>query len=357
MDNKIDIDLLKKLVSIRSLSEDHEQCLLALEVIKKKLNSHKVPYFIDFNNDFPFLVAGDKKMANTLFLCHIDIVPGIDRQFKVKIKKNKIYGRGVLDMKGPLVAALDSFLQLWKMGQKKFLLAVTSDEEIGGFNGTSFLSKTLFKGIKRAIIPDSDGEALVIIQKAPFHIKLVSKGKSCHGSKPWEGINAAYKLLGCCNEIIKMINRDSIDLTSACLSQFHSGDAINKIPDNAMATIDIRIREEQEVGEIIKIIDKNSFDWGCEWKKIDEPIFFESKVNNFFIKKWMMAFEAVNGKKIITKIESGASDARFLWNDLKIPIIVTSATGSGSHSNNEWVDYESLNRLSKTIIYFGLKLI
>ena len=355
MDNKIDIDLLEKLVRIRSLSKNHDQCLLALEVVKEKLDSQQVPCFVDSNNDFPFLIAGDGKLADTLILCHIDIVPASDEQFTIRVDKNKICGRGVLDMKGPLVAALESFLHLWKIGRRQFLFAVTSDEEIGGFNGTSTFTGTVFKNIKNAIIPDSTGDDLVLIQKAPFHIKLNSTGKSCHGSKPWEGINAADKLLGCCNEIIKLINHNSPDLTSACLSQFHSGDATNKVPDNAMATIDIRIREEKEVGEVVKIINQSSFKWDCSWEKIDEPMFFEAKIGDLFLKKWVLAFTTVNGRKPNTKVESGASDARFLWNDLKIPVIVTSVMGGGAHSDYEWADLESLNWLSKTIINFGLE--
>jgi succinyl-diaminopimelate desuccinylase len=323
-------------------------------MVKKEIECHQIPCFIGDHNGFPFLIAGDNVLADVLFLCHIDIVPGKIEQFKLKINQNKIFGRGVLDMKGPLVASLDSFLNLWKIGRKQFLFAITSDEEIGGFNGSNLLTKTWFKNIKNAVIPDSTGDDLVLIQKAPFHIKVNSVGISCHGSKPWEGINAADKLLRCCNEIVEKINKNSPEFTSACISQFHSGDATNKVPDSAMATLDIRIREELEVPELIESIDHGVNKWACSWEKIDEPLFFETKANNLFIKKWIAAFEKVIGKKPNTKVECGASDARFLWHDLKIPVIIASAIGGGAHSDKEWVNLDSLNLLSATIFEFGL---
>lgn len=356
MNNEIDLDLLKEIINIQSLSTDKKQCLLALEIIKKVIDSNQIPCSIGNINNFPFLIAGDRITADILFLNHIDVVPGIGGQFRIKTNKNILFGRGVLDMKGPMVASLSSFLRLWKTGRRQFLFVVTSDEEIGGFNGSGFLTKTLLKNIKRAIIPDSTSDGLVLIQKAPFHITINCTGKSCHGSTPWEGINAADKLLGCCSEIVGKINKNSPEFTSACLSQFHSGDVTNKVPDNAMTTLDIRIREEKEVPEIISIIENCTNKWMCSWEKIDEPLFFKVNINNPFVKKWMIAFEKVNGKISTTKVECGASDARFLWHDLRIPVIVTSAVGGGAHSDNEWVNFDSLRLLSETIFEFGTSL-
>lgn len=356
MNNNININLLKKIVKIRSLSTDNIQCFRALETVREEISKHHIPCMINNINDFPFLVAGNLETADTLILCHIDVVAGSNELFELRAVRDKLFGRGVLDMKGPMVAALVSFLQLWKLGHKKFLFVITSDEEIGGFSGANILTKTILKNIKRAIVPDGTGEDLVIAQKAPFHIKLNAFGKSSHGSKPWEGINAADKLLNCCHEIIMKINCDSTELTSACLSQFHSGDSTNKVPDHAMATIDIRIRDAQEVDQIISIIKKRTANWRCSWEKIDDPIFFKANIDNEFIQKWIASFKKIHRKNPTVKIESGASDARFLWNDLNIPIVVTSVIGQGAHSDHEWVNIDSLNQLSKTIINLGLNI-
>lgn len=344
--------LIKKIIEIKSLSSEPKECLRALKIVEEEIRSNDIPVSIKFNEGQPFLVAGDLKKASILFLNHIDVVPAKNDCFELKIKDNKFFGRGVLDMKGPMLASLDAFIELWKMGNKNIIFAVTSDEEIGGFKGAAFLAKDTLKNIKMAIIPDSSSEDLVLIQKAPFHIKITAKGKSAHGSKPWEGINAAENLLKCCGEIIGNFKSISHEESTATLSQFHSGEVINMLPGRAEAVIDIRIKQESEVKTIIKSLDNSSKKFSCEWRKIDEALFFEAEKSNFFIKKWQQAFKTVQKKQVKFIVENGASDARFLWKELLIPVIVTSVKGGGAHSNNEWADIDSLNKLSETIVKF-----
>ena len=352
MKNEINKSLLRKIVETTSLSGETNQCLKTLKLIEMEIKKKNIPVFIDFNKGIPFLIAGNLDKASILFLSHIDVVPAKIDSFLMKEKDGKLFGRGVLDMKGPLVSSLEAFIRLRKNGRENIVFVVTSDEEIGGFNGTAFLVKNIFKNIEMAIISDSSGEDLVIVQKAPFHIKVFAKGKSAHGSRPWEGKNAAENLLKCCLKIIKNVNGTSHNQTSAAITQFHSGETTNKIPDKAEATIDIRIEKESEIEELIKKIKTVTKDNQCNWEKIDEPMFFEISPNNLFIKKWQKIFKKITGKKTRLKVECGASDARFLWQELKIPIIITSAIGGGAHSDEEWVEINSLNRLSETIVKF-----
>ena len=354
MKNNINLPLLKKIIKIPSLSHNHDQCFAALGLIKKEASQQKIPCFIKKNNNSPFLIAGDIKTAKILFLCHIDVVPGQPKQFNLIKKDNRLIGRGVLDMKGPLVATLESFFKLWKLGNRQFLFVITSDEEIGGFNGTDFLTKSLLKNIKSAIVPDSVGNNLVIVQKAPFHIKIKSFGKSVHGSKPWESVNSAENLSKCCTQIIDKLNGNSSDSTTATLTQIHSGNTTNTIPAEAMATIDIRIKKQSEINSLISKIDLITRRRGCTWQKIDEPLFFEASIHDPFIKKWINIFKKTTQKTPSLVTESGASDARFLWHNLRIPVIVTSAKGGGAHSDQEWIDINSLTQLSELFFKFGL---
>ena len=159
-------------------------------------------------------------------------------------------------------------------------------------------------------------------------------------------------LLKCCNQIISKISGKSHKSTTAALTKFHSGESTNAIPDKAEAVIDIRIKEQSEVETILFKINTITKKNLCSWEKIDEPLFFEIKKDNYFAKKWAESFKEITKKEIHFKIENGASDARFLWHQLKIPTIVTSVLGDGAHSNKEWVDINSLNQLSNTITEF-----
>jgi succinyl-diaminopimelate desuccinylase len=346
-----DIPLLKKLIGIPTISSDHQANFKALQFIKGKLDFFRIPVKLKSHNGFPFLIAGNLENAKITFLSHIDVVGAQPSQFKLVKKGEKIIGRGSLDMKGPLVVALSSFIRLWQSGFRQFIFVVTSDEEIGGFNGTAILAKTLLRNIKAAIILDaSSSEDLVLIQKAPFHIKISHQGKSAHGSRPWDASNSVQKVAECALEVSRVLHKEKESETSAVVTQIHGGTATNVIPDNASSTLDIRIKGSREISGIIKNIEAIVKKYGCKWEKIDEPLFVNISQSDSLIKKWIRAFEGISGKIPDFMVEPGASDARFLGR--KISIIITSPWGGGVHSNDEWVNLDSLFLLQKVLIEF-----
>lgn len=356
MEAPIDIKILKKIASFPSISLDPKTCLIALRIIEEKLRSKGIPCSINKHQGSPFLIAGSTKKARALFLAHIDVVPGQQRQFKIITRKDRIVGRGVLDMKGPLVVLLEVFVNLWQSGKKEFLFAVTSDEEIGGFKGTAFLVKQ-WSRIRLAIVPDStSGESLVICQKAPFHIKVIHcQGISSHASAPWKGKNSCEAVARCSLEIIKKVNQNHPEKTSATITQLHSGSTNNTIPYQGSAIIDIRIRNQKEIGPLAQQINQLVKKHDCQWRAIDKPLFFQISTKNKFLKKWISAFKKVAGKTPQLTVEPAASDARFLF-QAGIPAIVTSVKGNGAHSEKEWVSKKSLQRFSQVLLRFSNSL-
>lgn len=352
MEITINLKNLKKITSFPSISSDPKSCFKALRVIENQLRRGLVPCLVDNHQGSPFLIAGSRRKAKILFLAHIDTVPGAPQQFKMKTERDKFFGRGVLDMKGPLVVLLDVFIKLWQSGKRKFLLAITSDEEIGGFKGTAFLVKQ-WERIKLAIVPDStSGENLVVCQKAPFHIKVTDDtGISSHGSTPWKGKNSCEKVARCSLEIVKEVNQNHPQKTSATVTQLHSGLTNNTIPNQGSAVIDIRIRGRKEVKLLVRKIDQIAKKHHCQWEAIDKPLFFQASTKNKFIKKWAADFKKVTGKTPKFIVEPAASDARFLF-QVGIPTIVTSVKGGGVHSEKEWVSKNSLLRFGKILFQF-----
>jgi len=347
MNTKLDLTILKKIIEIESLSIKPVQTFNALRLIKQKLLSLKIPVQIINRQTFPVLIAGNLSNANNLFLSHIDVVPGNKNQFIFKQNGDKIFGRGSLDMKGPLIVSLTTFIFLWQKKIQNNIFVVTSDEEIGGFNGIPVIINKFLKEIRSAIILDSSSnEKIVLIQKAPFHIKIVSKGRSSHGSKPWEGVNSVENICKCSLNIVNAINKNSKTETSAAITQLYGGTATNVIPDKASSTIDIRIKNKKEIPEIVRLIDKLTKKQNCKWLRIDEPLFVNIPKNNEFINKWSNNIEFT--------VESGTSDARFL-SEKNIPILITSASGNGAHTDNEWVSKSSLERLQNNLIKFLLE--
>jgi succinyl-diaminopimelate desuccinylase len=349
-------ELLFKLIRVKSFSKEVYKTEEALKLIQSFLRKNRINSRINFVKGFPYLIAGDLIKTKYLFLSHIDVVPGQNNLFLPTIKGDKIFGRGTLDMKGPLTAALFSFIKIYKLGRTDFSFVVTSDEEIGGFNGSAFLATKIAKSTKLAIILDSlSGENVVISQKAPFHIQIFHHGKSAHGSTPWKGINSAEKLTECCLEIVSAVSGKNNNSTTAAVTQIHSGQSTNMIPDEASAALDIRIRSRKELRAILTKIQKICQKHSCSFKKIDKPLFFETSRKSLYIKKWVQSFKKCNKIAPLLTVESGASDARFLSNR-GIDVLITSAEGGGAHSENEWVSVRSLNRLQFALNEFCINL-
>ncbi len=105
-----DLELLKNLVEIPTLSDDRGRCLAALKLIARRAKAKQIPVTVSGG----MLFAGKKEGAKILFLSHIDVVPGSKDQFRLRKRGGLLRGRGVLDMKGPLVVAWEVFVKLWQ---------------------------------------------------------------------------------------------------------------------------------------------------------------------------------------------------------------------------------------------------
>lgn len=80
---------------------------------------------------------------------HIDTVP-CNEEYKYEIVDNKIIGRGAVDMKGPLIGAISSFIKSIEEGRYNVLLIITDDEE------TDFAGITKLMADRETILPQID---------------------------------------------------------------------------------------------------------------------------------------------------------------------------------------------------------
>src|SRR3972149_1183586 len=97
--------LLDKLISFKSVSSNKRESDKVIDFVVKYL-SHKTLKFEKFiDNGFSSLIVyGKNHVANKPFRillnAHLDVVPAPDKIFKMRKSGDKIFGRGVFDMKG-----------------------------------------------------------------------------------------------------------------------------------------------------------------------------------------------------------------------------------------------------------------
>lgn len=311
------------------------------------------------SNNKPSLVAARKLKKHYQYILngHLDVVPAnYKNAFKPTIKKNKLYGRGAGDMKGT-VAAMIELIKDSDLKKRDLALMLTSDEEVGGFDGVNYLLKKQNYFCDCAIVPDGgENFQLVLAEKGVLHVKFEAQGKAAHGSRPWLGDNAVNKLI----RIYERISQAFPQLTAPDywhptinLGVLKGGEATNIVPNQAIMQLDFRFPDVNDEKKILKLIKK-------ETKKENEvkfeiiargyPLINDPK-NIYFRKISNCAKRLKINLKPVR--EHGASDGRF-FSEKGIPVIMFKPICSESHIENEWVDLESLEKFLKLLKNFLL---
>jgi len=334
---------LMKFQTTKDKQEELKKCVnFAVKQLPKNLHIKK-----GINKGKPYLIATVKKTKKPKLLLtgHLDVVEAEPEQFKPKIKKGKIYGRGAVDMKSG--AAI--IIQLIKEEKQKDIgIMLTTDEEIGGINGIGYLVKQWKPKLVIAIEPSE--EQITIKNKGVLWIKLKARGKAAHGSKPWEGDNAIDKLIQKYSQIKKIFpnpNKKKWQVTMN-LGMIKGGQSYNKVPDKAELGLDIRYTEKDDVIKLLKRIKKTK---GIQIEVIEKQPMRNTKEGNPYMQKLKQAAQKITKKKAEFRKETGASDTRF-FAEKRIITTDFGPIGANMHGKNEWVSIKSMENVYKTLKEF-----
>ena len=221
-----------------------------------------------YDESCPILIAKFHDWEPDLLMVgHIDVVNGDESQFHPYEKDGKIYGRGAKDMKSGVAAMIEIMNHYAEKREKpNIAMAVVSDEESGGFNGSNIIVNKIGIRPEFVVTPDP-GERHGIINKEKGFIWLTITifGKSSHASRPWLGDCAYTKAFRLCQDILSKFNlsqseddwRTTASVTqikklverSNCQDKFIL-DTSNAIAGVVKCSIDIRYTENDKIEEI-----------------------------------------------------------------------------------------------------------
>jgi acetylornithine deacetylase ArgE len=199
---------------------------------------------------------GEGRGSGLLLSGHIDVVLAGDPNlwkvttpFEGVVKKDKLYGRGACDMKGPDATLLEAAKALSKENYKRQLtLSFTAGEDTGGW----YVSKVIEEGkvtkrdARMGIIPEPSMMEIIRTHKGAGHVKIMVQGKAAHSSRPELGINAISKASDLLQEICKLqktLNKKPhpfLGPTTVECTLINGGFKSNTIPDQC--TLDINTR-------------------------------------------------------------------------------------------------------------------
>jgi|LSQX01.2.fsa_nt_gb succinyl-diaminopimelate desuccinylase len=334
-----------KLISFQTTEEKPAEVKKAYDYIRDLLKGSevKVEEYEQEGKKSLVLHRGVKNRKNFkfIFLCHIDVVPAKEELFVPRVVGNKLYGRGSMDMKAGCAVGL---MLMKNIPNKDFAVIYTSDEEIGGKNGTAFLVKKGYRA-QFVIALESTKCNVMSERKGALRVVVTAKGKTVHSSLPWGGVNSLDKLISVYEEvkqgfpvITKKNSDDEKYQKTLNLALMKGGDVFNKVPDDATMYLDVRYSKEENPEDILKDIRKIVKKHKCKIERSwYTPTLFTDK-NNKYIQRLLKISkgEIVRGY--------GASDSRY-FSQIGVPAIDFGAKGKHAHGENEYVEISSLKKV------------
>lgn len=317
-----------------------------------------------------------RKVGRTLlFNGHMDVVPSGDPAlwkyppFGGKLSKGRIYGRGASDMKGGIASFLHAVSMIDRskipLPQGRLILHLVSDEESHGHQGMGFLAQKMRIRGDAAIVGEPTNLDLVVCQKGALWFKISTLGKSAHGSRPSQGINAIEKmmhLVARLNSIPWVKEHPLLGKPTINIGTIQGGTKVNVVPDRCEIEVDRRLlpgeKKEEVLKEIRKVIDSVQARDPLFKHQIEEIDYAEpSEIDpaEEIVRIGLEACREVRGEKPAIRGFSGFTDGRFYINPFCIPALIFGPGGTGqSHTADESVEVDNLIQAAKI---YGLILI
>ncbi|MBT2679796.1 ArgE/DapE family deacylase [Bacillus sp. ISL-35] len=342
-------ELLKELILIDSSTM--EGANQAVEFCRQWLIEQELKPSLIENNGYKMLVCeigeGDKTIV---WNGHVDVVSGKKEQFIPIEKDGKLHARGAADMKAGVAAMMVAMKEL--RDQKpgvKIQLQIVSDEEIGGQNCTGYLVENGYRG-DFVIASEPTQLGIALQAKGVLRLEVEVKGKSAHGSRPWEGENAIVKAYQVYEKLLQLpFTKESSEFyqsPSINLAIISGGEVFNKVPDRCIMSLDIRYLPGQKPDTIIQQIESIS-DGKVTVGLKGIPV--ATKPDNPFISQLKPVLEKhIDGEAILFG-QHGAADTQFFAAH-GIPAIEFGPSGANWHGDDEFVLLESLEKYKEILI-------
>ncbi|MBX9797074.1 glutamate carboxypeptidase [Sphingomonas sp.] len=198
-----------------------------------------------------------------LLIGHSDTVfePGTAAKRPFRMDETYAYGPGVGDEKGGVVQGIMAIKLLKQLKFDDFaqitFLIETSEER--GSPGTRKLIAELVQqaDVELNLEPGQPGDAVTVWRKGSSAFEISVKGRPAHaGVAPQEGRNAASEL------IHQLLLADGLpksgDGLTSNLTLIQGGARYNIIPEDAHATLNVRLRTKQQGAEVEALLKRNA---------------------------------------------------------------------------------------------------
>jgi succinyl-diaminopimelate desuccinylase len=350
------VSLISKLIELPTSPGNAPALSGALDLVLGELSGYTIEHF-ESKDTKSALVHNQKTRPDKfgiILTVHLDTIPGKSDQLKPVIRDEKLYGLGVLDMKAAAACAITVFKEVAEKVDYPLALQFTTDEEVGGFNGTKH---QLDSGVKTDFVIATEPTNLEIVTEAKgiLQLKITAHGKAAHGAYPWKGQNAIWEM----NQFMSSLRVEFPDPTpGAWATTINLGNietsnrSFNKIPDTCTVWLDIRFlpREKNEIKKrVLKLMPRG---FTSEEVVFEPPL--QTSNTNSFVLSLSDSVKKVTGHAPLLRGANGTSDSRF-YGVVDIPGVEFGPIGDGMGSDTEWIDLPSLKTYRDILTNFLLQ--
>ncbi|MHA1627385.1 MAG: M20/M25/M40 family metallo-hydrolase [Candidatus Asgardarchaeia archaeon] len=181
--------LLRDLIRIETVNppgNERDAASYLYETFKEFGLRAEILEFYDKRANFIARIRGNNPGKKLLLLSHLDVVPVQNPErwkvppFEGVFRDGCVWGRGALDMKGPLSIEVSSFLSFYVEDvdfDGEVILAATADEEMGGRKGIgSIMENDPSKVLSDYVINEGGGYPLKVDGKLMYMVSVFEKG-------------------------------------------------------------------------------------------------------------------------------------------------------------------------------------
>lgn len=327
------IELLKKTVSIYSTSGNERK---VSEFLVKEMNKLGFKAYRDKAGNAIGEVGSGKKTI--LMLGHIDTVPG---EIPVRIKDNKLYGRGSVDAKGSFCAFI---IAASNIKDKKIILVGAVEEECPTSKGARFILDKYNPDF--IIIGEPSGyDAITIGYKGRLMVDCFLEREMSHGASQDRGvIEDAFNFYTALRDNVSVFNSDKFGVFNEVrinIQSINSGS--DGFKQSVKMTLGYRLPVNYDVENLKNFIKKVK--GKAEIKIYGWEKSIKAGKNNDLVKAFLKSIRN-NGLKPKFKVKSGTSDMNILGEAFpNIPILAYGPGDSSlDHTPNEHIDLDEYKK-------------
>jgi acetylornithine deacetylase len=288
---------------------------------------------------------------------HIDTVgiEGMPAPFSAQIREGRLYGRGAHDMKGSLAGALGAVKALKDAGAQlrgDLLIAAVCDEEYGSMGTEDLL---LRHRTDAAIVAEPTNLSICLAHKGFTWLEVDTFGKAAHGSRFGEGVDAIMRMGRFLHQLESLEQRlrngpahPLVGPPSLHASMIQGGSGLSTYSARCRLNIerrtvpgenaDLALQQLQDILNCLQSSDPG-FNASARIGFSRDP--FEVPLEAAIVRSVARASELVMGKRPDYVGDTPWMDAALL-SAAGIETVIIGPTGKGQHSDEEWVDLQSV---------------